>query len=60
MVSRFFRSAFSTTYLVSLAEENWVAVHTVIAEQDFWGKINQLKGTGAQGIVVMPIEKIIM
>ena len=46
--------------VVPLAEENWVAVHTVIAEQDFWGKINQLKATGAQGIVVMPIEKIIM
>jgi ATP phosphoribosyltransferase len=46
--------------VVPLAEENWVAVHTVIAEQDFWGKINQLKAAGAQGIVVMPIEKIIM
>lgn len=45
--------------VVPLAEEGWVAVHTVIPEEDFWGKINQLKAAGAQGIVVMPIEKII-
>ncbi|UIR57041.1 ATP phosphoribosyltransferase [Sphingobacterium sp. SRCM116780] len=46
--------------VVPLAEEGWVAVHTVISEDDFWGKINKLKSAGAQGIVVMPIEKIIM
>lgn len=46
--------------VVPLAEENWVAVHTVISEQDFWDKINKLKTAGAQGIVVMPVEKIIM
>ncbi|SEM19868.1 ATP phosphoribosyltransferase [bacterium A37T11] len=46
--------------VVPLAEEEWVAVHTVITEQDFWGKINQLKAAGSQGIVVMPIEKIIL
>lgn len=46
--------------VVPLAEENWVAVHTVIAEQDFWDRINKLKAAGAQGIVVMPVEKIIM
>lgn len=45
--------------VVPLAEENWVAVHTVIAETDFWDKINALKNAGAQGIVVMPVEKII-
>lgn len=45
--------------IVPLFEEGWVAVHSVIAEQDFWGKINSLKNVGAQGIVVMPIEKII-
>lgn len=45
--------------IVPLAEENWVAVHTVIPETDFWDKINSLKAAGAQGIVVMPIEKII-
>ncbi len=46
--------------IIPLAEEGWVAVHTVIPEQDFWGKINKLKAAGAQGIVVMPIEKIIL
>ena len=45
--------------VVSLAEEGWVAVHTVIPESDFWDRISQLKQAGAQGIVVMPIEKII-
>lgn len=46
--------------VIPLAEDNWVAVHTVIAEQDFWERINKLKAAGAQGIVVMPVEKIIM
>ncbi|MDM8173841.1 ATP phosphoribosyltransferase [Olivibacter sp. 47] len=46
--------------VVPLAEEGWVAVHTAIQERDFWEKINKLKAAGAQGIVVMPIEKIIM
>lgn len=45
--------------IVPLFEEGWVAVHSVIAEQDFWEKINSLKAAGAEGIVVMPIEKII-
>ena len=45
--------------IVPLAEENWVAVHTVITETDFWEKINALKNAGAEGIVVMPVEKII-
>ena len=46
--------------VMPLAEDGWVAVHTVISEDDFWGKINVLKSAGAQGIVVMPIEKIIL
>jgi ATP phosphoribosyltransferase len=46
--------------VVNLAEEGWVAVHTVIPESDFWDRISQLKQAGAQGIVVMPIEKIIL
>lgn len=46
--------------VVPLADEGWVAVHTVIPERDFWDKISQLKLAGAQGIVVMPIEKIIL
>ncbi|MFA6249111.1 MAG: ATP phosphoribosyltransferase [Mucilaginibacter sp.] len=46
--------------VVPLAESEWVAVHTVIPERDFWDRISQLKQAGAQGIVVMPIEKIIL
>ena len=46
--------------VVPLAEAEWVAVHTVIPERDFWDRISQLKQAGAQGIVVMPIEKIIL
>jgi ATP phosphoribosyltransferase len=46
--------------IVPLFEEGWVALHSVIAEQDFWEKINALKAAGAEGIVVMPIEKIII
>jgi len=46
--------------VVPLAQEGWVAIHTVIEERDFWEKINSLKSAGAQGIVVMPIEKIIL
>ena len=46
--------------VVPLAESDWVAVHTVIPERDFWSRISQLKQAGAQGIVVMPIEKIIL
>ena len=46
--------------VVPLFEEGWVALHSVIAEQDFWEKINALKAAGAEGIVVMPIEKIIV
>ncbi len=46
--------------IVPLAEEGWVAIHTVIPEKDFWEKISLLKSAGAQGIVVMPIEKIIL
>ena len=46
--------------VVPLAEEGWVAIHTVISERDFWEKISLLKTAGAQGIMVMPIEKIIL
>jgi ATP phosphoribosyltransferase len=45
--------------VVPLFDADWVAVHTVITEHDFWEKINSLKAAGAEGIVVMPIEKII-
>lgn len=46
--------------VVPLAQEGWAAVHTVIPEKDFWSKITMLKSAGAEGIVVLPIEKIIL
>ncbi|MGQ7870617.1 ATP phosphoribosyltransferase [Sunxiuqinia sp. sy24] len=42
-----------------LAEEGWSSLHSVIAENDFWEIIGKLKATGAQGILVVPIEKMI-
>jgi ATP phosphoribosyltransferase len=45
--------------VVPLAEAGWVAVHSVIPEADFWQRIHQLKAAGAEGILVMPIEKLL-
>jgi ATP phosphoribosyltransferase len=42
-----------------LARKGWSSVHSVITEKDFWEKIQQLKQAGAEGILVMPIEKLI-
>ncbi len=46
--------------IVPLKEEGWSSIHSVINENDFWEVIEQLKKVGAQGILVMPIEKMII
>ncbi len=46
--------------ILPLAEKNWSSVHSVINESDFWNVIEQLKQNGAQGILVIPIEKMII
>ena len=46
--------------VLPLAEEGWSSVHSVLNENDFWEIIEQLKAAGAQGILVVPIEKMIM
>lgn len=46
--------------IIPLAREGWSSVHTVIAETDFWNLIEQLKSVGAEGILVIPIEKMIL
>jgi ATP phosphoribosyltransferase len=46
--------------VLPLAEPGWHSVHSVIDENDFWNIIEQLKDAGAQGILVVPIEKMIM
>jgi ATP phosphoribosyltransferase-like protein len=45
--------------IVPLAIPDWSAIHSVIAEEKFWEVIEELTGAGAQGILVMPIEKIV-
>ncbi len=46
--------------VMPLAIEGWSSVHSVLAEEDFWEIIHQLKANGAQGILVIPIEKMIL
>ena len=46
--------------VVPLAEKGWCSMHSVVKEDVFWEKINQLKEAGAQGILVIPIEKMIL
>jgi ATP phosphoribosyltransferase len=43
-----------------LAEEGWSSIHSVVKEDQFWDIIDQLKEQGAQGILVVPIEKMIL
>lgn len=45
--------------ILPLAEPGWSSVHSVIHENDFWNVIEQLKINGAQGILIIPIEKMI-
>lgn len=46
--------------VMPLAETGWCSIHTVIDEERFWEIIGKLKAAGAQGILVMDIEKIII
>lgn len=46
--------------ILPLAEPGWSSVHSVISESDFWNVIEQLKAAGAQGILIIPIEKMVM
>lgn len=46
--------------VLPLAEDGWSSVHSVLNENDFWDIIEQLKEYGAQGILVVPIEKMII
>ena len=43
--------------IMPLAQEGWCSVHTVLDEKRFWEIIGKLKGLGAEGILVLPIEK---
>jgi ATP phosphoribosyltransferase len=46
--------------IVPLVEKGWVSLHSVVKEDEFWDRIDQLKAEGAQGILVIPIEKMIL
>lgn len=46
--------------ILPLVEKGWCSLHSVVREDEFWERINQLKNAGAEGILVIPIEKMIL
>lgn len=46
--------------IIPLADDEWCSVHTVLDQKQFWEIIGKLKELGAQGILVTPIEKMIL
>ena len=46
--------------ILPLAENGWSSLHSVVNEDDFWEIIEKIKDAGAQGILVIPIEKMIV
>ncbi len=46
--------------VLPLAQPGWSSVHSVLMEDDFWDIIERLRDAGAQGILVIPIEKMIL
>ena len=46
--------------VVPLATEGWSSVHTVMEEDKFWEVIDQLKTAGAEGLLIVPIEKMVL
>lgn len=46
--------------ILPLSEAGWVSIHSVVKEDEFWEVIDQLKVLGAQGILVVPIEKMVI
>ena len=46
--------------VMPLAEKGWSSIHSVISEKQFWEIIGKLKALGAEGILIIPIEKMIL
>ena len=46
--------------VLPLATEGWASIHAVIDQKHFWEIVGQLKAIGAEGILVLPIEKMIL
>lgn len=58
-ISRILPGMKSPTVL-PLAEPGWSSLHSVISEDQFWEKIDALKSAGAEGILIVPIEKMVL
>jgi ATP phosphoribosyltransferase len=43
-----------------LADSGWSSVHSVMSDHEFWENIDALKAAGAQGILIVPIEKMVL
>lgn len=46
--------------VLPLLKEGWSSIHSVIGKEDFWNVINELKANGAEGILICPIEKMVV
>lgn len=46
--------------ILPLAQEGWSSVHSVLSEDQFWENIEELRAAGAEGILVVPIEKMVV
>lgn len=46
--------------IMPLRQKGWVSVHSVVQENEFWEVIGKLKAVGAEGILIIPIEKMIL
>jgi ATP phosphoribosyltransferase len=46
--------------ILPLVKKGWCSLHSVVREDEFWERINSLKNAGAEGILVIPIEKMIL
>jgi ATP phosphoribosyltransferase len=53
-------SVLKSPTIMPLAETGWSSLHSVIEEKEFWEVIDRLKEAGAEGILVCPIEKIVL
>ncbi|MGN0225263.1 MAG: ATP phosphoribosyltransferase [Prevotella sp.] len=53
-------SGLKSPTIIPLADEKWCSIHTVLDQKRFWEIIGKLKEMGAQGILVTPIEKMIL
>lgn len=46
--------------ILPLAQEGWSSLHSVIEEDQFWNVIDQLKNAGAEGILIVPVDKMVL